>query len=73
MSLSLPSSASTSMSSPKEDTVAPLSPQDIKSIIDDDEEDKEGSIGLRLCLCILSNLYFINSISLHMLFLCWQH
>lgn len=39
MSLSLPSSASTSMSSPKEDTVAPLSPQDIKSIVDDDEED----------------------------------
>lgn len=54
MSLSLPSSASTSMSSPKEDTVAPLSPQDIKSIIDEEEDYKEGS--LRLCLYILSSI-----------------
>lgn len=43
MSLSLPSSASTLVSSPKEDTVAPLSPQDIKSIADEEEE-KEGKL-----------------------------
>lgn len=43
MSLSLPSSASTSLSSPKEDTVAPLSPQDSKSLDDEEEEEeKEG-------------------------------
>ncbi|KFM82292.1 Piezo-type mechanosensitive ion channel component 2, partial [Stegodyphus mimosarum] len=37
MSLSLPSSASsTSASSPKEDTIAPVSPQDVKLLEDDD-------------------------------------
>lgn len=61
MTLSIPSTTTTPTSSPKEETVAPLSPQDIKFL--DAEDIKEGKCFnfVRLELSGLNGDFFLNN------------
>ncbi|XP_055941202.1 piezo-type mechanosensitive ion channel component 2-like isoform X4 [Argiope bruennichi] len=63
MSLSMPSSASsTSASSPKEDTVAALSPQDVKLLEDEKEKEKEETFVEKIKRWYGFFITFVNSV-----------